>query len=340
MVQEGDDLEVTISVYNHGMLPRFGLKLSDRLPPELERIGSEPVLSAIGGQERRTIVCRARARRRSACQLGPVDASCDDLLGIFHVRMSLGQTTDVLVYPGSLDIDALQLVPWLSGQAGVSRSMRIDGSEIRGVRQYHEGDELRRIHWPTSARASRLVVMEFEDSPKQQVLIAIDRSAGETQESLDCAARIARTLSDAVLDAGGALRLLTGTEIAIAETGRDAAAVYAALARMKPRADRDLLTDVESLAPAPGMPIVIIARPEADLEMRIAALADRGWPVFVALAAVSGGQETGFVNPDESADKAALHDLPELVRLKAGAAAGVMEVRCIECGACGGAETR
>ncbi|MEJ5225119.1 MAG: DUF58 domain-containing protein, partial [Anaerolineales bacterium] len=43
-----------------------------------------------------------------------------------------------------------------------------------GVREYATGDPLKRIHWPSTARRSALMVKEFERDPQEQVWIFLD----------------------------------------------------------------------------------------------------------------------------------------------------------------------
>ena len=86
------------------------------------------------------------------------------------------------------------------GEAGRGRPVRrASGLEPHGVREYVEGEPLRAVHWPSSARRGRLMVRELEDAPRDGVAVVLDveRSAvagppGDT--SLDDAVRAAAGL--------------------------------------------------------------------------------------------------------------------------------------------------
>ena len=76
---------------------------------------------------------------------------------------------------------------------------RPSGLEPHGVREYVEGEPLRAVHWPTSARLGQLMVRELEDAPRDSVAVLLDveRSAisgPPGDSSLDDAVRAAAGL--------------------------------------------------------------------------------------------------------------------------------------------------
>ena len=71
---------------------------------------------------------------------------------------------------------------------------RPSGLELHGVREYIEGEPLRAVHWPTSARRGELMVRELEDAPRDSVAIVLDVDARSVagvagRSSLDDAVR-------------------------------------------------------------------------------------------------------------------------------------------------------
>jgi uncharacterized protein (DUF58 family) len=47
-------------------------------------------------------------------------------------------------------------------------------TNVAGVREYAPGDSFNRIHWPSTARAGRLIVKEFELDPTADIWLFLD----------------------------------------------------------------------------------------------------------------------------------------------------------------------
>jgi uncharacterized protein (DUF58 family) len=99
-----------------------------------------------------------------------------DPLGLAALARSQGGTAQVWVYPR---IHPLTAVP-----AGVARSMdgRLDrvphGSiTFDTLREYVVGDELRRVHWRTTARVGELMVREHLDTSLPKIVVLLDDRA-------------------------------------------------------------------------------------------------------------------------------------------------------------------
>jgi uncharacterized protein (DUF58 family) len=83
------------------------------------------------------------------------------------------------------------------------------------VREYVQGDGLRRIHWRASARRDKLVVVEYEDALPQDMQLILMGSASThrgtgKQSTFEVAIKVAATLSDRVQRDGGAFSIFCG----------------------------------------------------------------------------------------------------------------------------------
>ncbi len=63
------------------------------------------------------------------------------------------------------------------GEARHRRTYQLT-SNVAGVRDYVHGDSLNRIHWPSSARAGRLIAKEFELDPTADIWLYLDLFQG------------------------------------------------------------------------------------------------------------------------------------------------------------------
>jgi uncharacterized protein (DUF58 family) len=58
-----------------------------------------------------------------------------------------------------------------------------------------EGDSLRAVHWPTTARRGQLMVKELEDAPRDEVVVLLDGDAGAVAgEAFEVAVRAAGSI--------------------------------------------------------------------------------------------------------------------------------------------------
>lgn len=72
-----------------------------------------------------------------------------------------------------------------------------DSSEVFGVREFHDGDKLQRIHWKLSARMDELMVKEDSLPRACAVVLFMPESTAENGEALDYAASLSFSLMDA-----------------------------------------------------------------------------------------------------------------------------------------------
>jgi uncharacterized protein (DUF58 family) len=120
---------------------------------------------------RTTTICKQRGRY----QLGPLQLRTSDPFGFFPLSRELSQTSHVVIYPMTFDIHRFALpVGVLSGGDALRRRTHHVTTNAAGVRDYAPGDSFGRIHWPSTARRSRLIVKEFELDPLADIWIVPD----------------------------------------------------------------------------------------------------------------------------------------------------------------------
>jgi uncharacterized protein (DUF58 family) len=68
------------------------------------------------------------------------------------------------------------------------------GFDVHSVREYEEGESLRKVHWKTTARRGRLMVKELQDEPRDEVAVVLDAAVGTPDRAFDAAVRAAGSL--------------------------------------------------------------------------------------------------------------------------------------------------
>jgi uncharacterized protein (DUF58 family) len=136
-------------------------------------------------------------RRRGIFQIGPLSFERTDQLGLATARNPLGQGGMVVVHPRVLPlISASGAVRVIANDAVLRKPSGDPESGFQSMREYQYGDDIRLIHWPTSARAATLMVREFVDLRRHEFTVVVDTSADaatedDFEEIVDVAASVA-----------------------------------------------------------------------------------------------------------------------------------------------------
>lgn len=121
--------------------------------------------------------------RRGIVHVGPLQVIRRDPLGLVSMSRSHGDTALIWVYPRT---HLMQAVP-----AGIARSLdgRLDrvphgAITFDTLREYVIGDELRHVHWRTSAKVGELMVREHLDTSLPQLVVLLDDRAGSWPDAV------------------------------------------------------------------------------------------------------------------------------------------------------------
>jgi uncharacterized protein (DUF58 family) len=171
----GELLEERLRLENRSRLPKLWVQVSDNSTLPGHHGG---YVASIGGRKRIDWRVRTRCTRRGRYYLGPVSATIGDPLGIFTRTIPLASQRELLVLPQVLPIANFGLFPGaMPGRGrGSQRSQQTTTNAVT-VRQYAPGDALSRIHWPSSARLSQLMVKEYDLDPTIDVWLVLDLDA-------------------------------------------------------------------------------------------------------------------------------------------------------------------
>ena len=111
--------------------------------------------------------------RRGVVRVGPLRVTRRDPLGLVGMARTSGGTAQVWVHP--------RTHPLVAVPVGVARSLdgRVDKVPhgtitFDALREYVIGDELRKVHWRTSARVGQLMVREDLDTSLPRVVVLVD----------------------------------------------------------------------------------------------------------------------------------------------------------------------
>src|ERR671918_3141335 len=176
-INPGSRVTVTLDVENRSPIGTSFLLLEDRLPTPLGR-AARLVIGGIreGWREKATYTLVPQSRGRYL--LGPLVVDVSDPFALTGIRLEFDDRDELLVSPEIEDLGAAP-DPASGPTFGASRARQLfrTGEEYYTMRPYHEGDDLRRIHWPSVARTGELMIRQDESTRRASGLVFFDTRA-------------------------------------------------------------------------------------------------------------------------------------------------------------------
>ncbi|HJQ43306.1 MAG TPA: DUF58 domain-containing protein, partial [Jatrophihabitantaceae bacterium] len=162
----GAPITVQLGITNTSVLRTGALLLEDQLPVQLSG-RARFVVPSLSAHESQTVSYRLPSLRRGRYRVGPLRVRLTDPFHMVDVVRSFEATSEFLVMPV---VDPLpNLEPPRSfdiGENAGSHSIGAHGADDASTREYRTGDDLRKIHWRSTARAGALMV-RMEERPWQ-----------------------------------------------------------------------------------------------------------------------------------------------------------------------------
>ncbi|HZC75851.1 MAG TPA: DUF58 domain-containing protein, partial [Gaiellaceae bacterium] len=175
---------------------------------QVGRLGEQEVELRPRGRIRHVGSYQLRDVPRGRHRFAPVRLSIADPFGLAEAELALEEQEALVVYPRLTELDRV----FFDGGAGPEHGRRLllrrpVGFELHSVRDYQQGESLRRVHWPSTARRGSLMVKELEDSPRDEVAVLLDGDASAAvgsppDSSFDAAVRVAGSILLAQIQRG------------------------------------------------------------------------------------------------------------------------------------------
>jgi len=131
---------------------------------------------APGAARRLTYAVRSHVRGRH--RLGPVRLRETDPFGLTYAAREIRALDDVLVLPRIVPLGATQPPGAGVGSEGeIPQMIALHGAEDVSIRTYHDGDDLRKVHWPATAHRGELMVRQEEQPARRSAVLLLDSRA-------------------------------------------------------------------------------------------------------------------------------------------------------------------
>ena len=174
LVSAGQPARVQLSLTNEGRTPTGVLLLEDQLPYVL---GTRPrfVLEGIGHGWRRHVTYQVRSDVRGKFDIGPMTVRVVDPFGLVELARAFQTTVPLTVTPRTVPLSSIPLGgAWTGSGDNRPRAFATGSAEDVTVREYRRGDDLRRVHWRSSARVGELMVRREEQPWQSRATLFLD----------------------------------------------------------------------------------------------------------------------------------------------------------------------
>ncbi len=171
-VEVGEPVEVRVALTNPNGFGTGPLRVSEEVP------GAAPLRFSVAGvraRQRRTIAYPLPALGRGRYSIGPTSITASDPFGLVLASSVSADVAGLTVRPQRQPLPRLTLpMAWRDGGSHASHSVGSGGSDDASVREYRHGDDLRKIHWRSTARSGAFMVRQEERPWHGRTIVLLD----------------------------------------------------------------------------------------------------------------------------------------------------------------------
>jgi uncharacterized protein (DUF58 family) len=176
-VVAGTTARVSLELENLTKIPTRVLLAEDRVPYAL---GPSPrfVIARLPGRRRAAVTYSLRSELRGRYLLGPLRLRLADPFGMCEVTRSFTGTDRLVVVPKVHQLGGAEgSGQWTGTGESLARNAAAAGEDDVATREYRYGDDLRRVHWRSTAHRGELMVRRDEQPRQLRATVLLDTRA-------------------------------------------------------------------------------------------------------------------------------------------------------------------
>lgn len=175
-------------------------------------VGAWVMLGPMAPGERSTAGYRLPTNRRGLVPVGPLETQVTDPFGLARRRVQTAPITTLTVLPAIERLDRVVAGGGIDDpMAGATRSAlgSAGGDEFASLRPYVVGDDLRRVHWSSSARVGDLLVRQDDPLWQGHLTVLLDARVDHVgAAAFEICVSAAASLVQTVAEKGDRIRLI------------------------------------------------------------------------------------------------------------------------------------
>lgn len=176
-------------------------------------------------------------QRRGVIEVGPVSIVRGDPLGAFERAHRRADPTDLFVHPKTVLFggQSLGFLRDLEGMPALDLSR--DDVSFHALLEYQPGDDLRHVHWRSTARTGTMMVRQFEETRRSHFVIGLSLSQADyrTADEFELGVSIAGSVGLRALRDSQRVDLRVQRRELASGTGKQLLDSLAAVEQIKPR---------------------------------------------------------------------------------------------------------
>ena len=212
--------------------------------------------------------------RRGVLAVGPVSVVRGDPLGLFERVHRRDEPVDLFVHPKTVLFEG-QSLGFLRDLEGLpATDLSRDDVSFHALREYVPGDDLRHVHWRSTARTGDIMVRQYEETRRSHFVIGLSRNPGDYRdpEEFELAISIAGSLGLRALRDSRRVDVRVQGRALPAATGKQFLDSLAALDSARPRDGRieDLAGTVAATLPLASIVVLVCGSAVDATRLRLA----------------------------------------------------------------------
>jgi uncharacterized repeat protein (TIGR01451 family) len=225
----GEIFSYRVSVKNVGRRVARNVVIEERgLPPDLRPVDDSPVIVALEPGERVSVTLKLSCLRRGAYDLEQLQGASSLPAGLFKSGQKVAMCDRLLVYPRIVEVGTFEVPHSRNHQpGGIAVASHVgESTEFLGMRDWRQGDRLRDIHWPSTARVGRLIAKEFQEEYFVRLAVVLDIEAPRARDVPRLERAVSLTAGITDVDPGNRLDTQALQSVLLPEAPRLSAVVF------------------------------------------------------------------------------------------------------------------
>lgn len=176
--QEGEHLQITLKIKNHGKKTIEMMEVHDILPLQVSlKKGSNHIITTLDSGEETIVRYEIRCDYRGRWNLGPTHIRARNFTNSVYTVATYEETiSDLVVIP---NFELIKDMPFRTKYPKISdgpfhSKLKGEGLDFSGVREFTSSDSIGRINWPATAKYNKLFANEYELFRSADLLLVLD----------------------------------------------------------------------------------------------------------------------------------------------------------------------